>query len=364
MTFEACNQLKEIMSFSGFPDECLAEPSYLDSSDSRLDIITSLLAYALSPNVCFHVEKRKLITSDGKHALINKNSVNCGRTGETIEFTSPFFVFGEKIKTKCVSAKQMTMTTPLQLLLFAAEKIETVPNEKEQIVLDNWISLKIEIELASIITSIRTAIDSVIARCTILPTEICNPGPDITHFIETFRMLSDQDNKHVFFRKVEDSTASSSNCFNTSFTNQPEQYATPKEFNYQSSQESNEPVKKRINADTDTNVFNNNKMDTSALSSSSLQNEPNDSNVPAVGFFMDKRGGFFNNNNFNRGGGFNNSRNSFQYNNQSFSSVPAGQPLPPHLMQQSSNSNFNTNQQFNSFNNNNNRGGGTGNRGG
>ncbi len=110
MTFEARNQLKDIMVMSGFPEDCLAEVGFnQNETDHKLDVIGSLLTYALYPNVCFHTDKRKLITSDGKQALINKNSVNCGR--ESVTFASPFFVFGEKIKTRAVSAKQMTMVS-------------------------------------------------------------------------------------------------------------------------------------------------------------------------------------------------------------------------------------------------------------
>jgi ATP-dependent RNA helicase A len=57
--------------------------------------VISLLCYALYPNVCFHVSKRKLLTTEGKEALIHKNSVNCGR--EIPIFPSPFFVFTEKV---------------------------------------------------------------------------------------------------------------------------------------------------------------------------------------------------------------------------------------------------------------------------
>jgi hypothetical protein len=58
--------------------------------------VISLLCYALYPNVCFHVSKRKLLTTEGKEALIHKNSVNCGR--EIPMFPSPFFVFTEKVR--------------------------------------------------------------------------------------------------------------------------------------------------------------------------------------------------------------------------------------------------------------------------
>lgn len=96
--------------YIGFPEECLYEANFdQNGNDHKLDMIISLLTYALYPNVCFHIDKRKLLTSDGKQALINANSVNCGR--EIVSFPSPFFVFGEKIKTRAVSAKQMTMVT-------------------------------------------------------------------------------------------------------------------------------------------------------------------------------------------------------------------------------------------------------------
>ena len=50
----------------------------------------------LYPNICMHKDKRKVLTTEGKAALIHKASVNCmGR--DVITFDSPFFVFGEKV---------------------------------------------------------------------------------------------------------------------------------------------------------------------------------------------------------------------------------------------------------------------------
>ena len=47
------------------------------------------------PNVCVHREKRKVLTTEGKAALIHKSSVNCSNREQT--FPTPFFVFGEKV---------------------------------------------------------------------------------------------------------------------------------------------------------------------------------------------------------------------------------------------------------------------------
>jgi len=110
------------MIMSGFPEECLSSQWFdVEQSNSKLDIVfkkilfnlilifvflkvISLLCYALYPNVCFHVSKRKLLTTEGKEALIHKNSVNCGR--EIPIFPSPFFVFTEKVKPKTLNSIQ------------------------------------------------------------------------------------------------------------------------------------------------------------------------------------------------------------------------------------------------------------------
>ncbi|PVD39568.1 hypothetical protein C0Q70_02203 [Pomacea canaliculata] len=85
----------------------------------------------LYPNVCFHQEKHKVLTQES-HALIHKSSVNC--SSFEILFPSPFFIFGEK-NHRAVSAKQMTMVSPLQLLLFAHDQYH---GRSRWCVLDNW----------------------------------------------------------------------------------------------------------------------------------------------------------------------------------------------------------------------------------
>ena len=101
--------------------------------DEKLDVVLSLLCLGLYPNVCFHTGKRKVLTMESKAALVHKSSVNCD--SREIHFPSPFFVFGEKIRTKAVSCKQMSMVSAAQLLLFAARTIKT---DGDKIVLDDW----------------------------------------------------------------------------------------------------------------------------------------------------------------------------------------------------------------------------------
>ena len=55
----------------------------------------TLLGLGLYPNVCYHKEKRKVLTVESKAALVHKSSVNC--SNYEIKFPSPFFIFGEKV---------------------------------------------------------------------------------------------------------------------------------------------------------------------------------------------------------------------------------------------------------------------------
>ena len=55
----------------------------------------ALLCVGLYPNVCYHKEKRHLLTMDGRGALIHKSSINI--VNKDPHFPSPYFVFGEKV---------------------------------------------------------------------------------------------------------------------------------------------------------------------------------------------------------------------------------------------------------------------------
>lgn len=61
--------------------------------DNNLDVVISLLTYGSYPNVCYHKEKRKILTTEGCNALIH----NCAFSSQDITYPSPFFVFSEKV---------------------------------------------------------------------------------------------------------------------------------------------------------------------------------------------------------------------------------------------------------------------------
>ncbi|XP_020645392.1 ATP-dependent RNA helicase A isoform X2 [Pogona vitticeps] len=175
MTWEAKVQLKDILINSGFPEECLMTQVFNNTGpDNNLDIVISLLAFGLYPNVCFHKEKRKILTTEGRNALIHKSSVNCPFSSQDMKYPSPFFVFGEKIRTRAISAKAMTLVSPLQLLLFGSKK---VVSDGEIIILDDWIKLQMPHNAAACITALRATMEALVVEVTKNPEIISDLDP-------------------------------------------------------------------------------------------------------------------------------------------------------------------------------------------
>ncbi|XP_061859938.1 ATP-dependent RNA helicase A isoform X2 [Colius striatus] len=188
MTWEAKVQLKDILISSGFPEECLmTQPFNNTGPDNNLDVVISLLAFGVYPNVCYHKEKRKILTTEGHNALIHKSSVNCPFSSQDIKYPSPFFVFGEKIRTRAISAKAMTMVSPLQLLLFASKK---VLSDGELVLIDDWIKLRMPHNSAACITALRAAMEALVVEVTKDPEIIRQLDPANERMLNAIRQLS------------------------------------------------------------------------------------------------------------------------------------------------------------------------------
>ncbi|KFP19204.1 ATP-dependent RNA helicase A, partial [Egretta garzetta] len=188
MTWEAKVQLKDILINSGFPEECLmTQPFNNTGPDNNLDVVISLLAFGVYPNVCYHKEKRKILTTEGHNALIHKSSVNCPFSSQDIKYPSPFFVFGEKIRTRAISAKAMTLVSPLQLLLFASKK---VLSDGELVLVDDWIKLKMPHNTAACITALRAAMEALVVEVTKDPKIIQQLDPANEQMLNVIRQIS------------------------------------------------------------------------------------------------------------------------------------------------------------------------------
>ncbi|XP_034234638.1 ATP-dependent RNA helicase A isoform X2 [Thrips palmi] len=184
VTWEAKNQLRDLLMACGFPEETLAPQMYnYHGPDAKLDMVVALLSLGLYPNVCYHQEKRKVLTTESKSALIHKTSVNCRNDAS---FPFPFFVFGEKIRTRAVSCKQMTMVTPIHLLLFGSRKVDVVDG---LVRLDNWILLKMDPNQAAAVVALRPAIESLVIRASKEPELITELSPLDEKVINIIRQL-------------------------------------------------------------------------------------------------------------------------------------------------------------------------------
>uniref|UniRef100_A0A6I8Q2R4 RNA helicase n=1 Tax=Xenopus tropicalis TaxID=8364 RepID=A0A6I8Q2R4_XENTR len=188
MTWEAKVQLKEILVNSGFPEECLMTQVFNNTGpDNNLDVVISLLAFGVYPNVCYHKEKRKILTTEGRNALIHKSSVNCPFSNQDLKYPSPFFVFSEKIRTRAISAKGMTMVSPLQLLLFASKK---VMSDGEFILLDDWIRLSLPHDESACITALRAALEALVVEVTKEPEILSQLDPVNEKMLNMIRLIS------------------------------------------------------------------------------------------------------------------------------------------------------------------------------
>lgn len=173
VTWEAKNQLVQLLTTSGFPEDTMVPQMYnYTGQDPKLDMVMALMCMGLYPNVAYHQAKRKVLTTGNKIALIHKTSVNCSNFEQTFPF--PFFVYGEKIRTKAVSCKQMTMVTPIHLLLFGSRKVEYVDGIVR---LDNWVNLDIKPDLAAAIVALRPALESLIIKASKEPEQILESSP-------------------------------------------------------------------------------------------------------------------------------------------------------------------------------------------
>lgn len=193
VTWEAKRQLQDLLVQAGFPEETMIE-HYIEANqdDPKLDVVMGLLCSGLYPNVCYHKEKRKVLTTESKAALIHKTSVNCSNLQVT--FTYPFFVYGEKIRTRAVSCKQMSMVSPIHLLLFGSKKIDyIVAPDHKAIRLDNWLNLDLDPYHASLIASLRPSIENMIVRASEAPDEVLNKDFEYNQLIDIIKELCKMD---------------------------------------------------------------------------------------------------------------------------------------------------------------------------
>lgn len=184
--FDAKNQFLDLLQQAGFPEECML-PQRVDanSDDPMLDMSLALLCLGLYPNICVHKEKRKVLTTESKAALLHKTSVNCSNLAVTFQY--PFFVFGEKIRTRAVSCKQMSMVAPLQIMLFGSRKIDLAPNNVVRV--DNWLNFEMDPEHAAKIGALKPALEDLITLACDNPSSVLQLDTPFAKLVQVIKDL-------------------------------------------------------------------------------------------------------------------------------------------------------------------------------
>ncbi|KAH8394703.1 hypothetical protein KR222_002076, partial [Zaprionus bogoriensis] len=187
--YDAKNQFLDLLQQAGFPDECmLPQPVDANSDDPVLDTALALLCLGLYPNICVHKEKRKVLTTESKAALLHKTSVNCSNLA--VSFQYPFFVFGEKIRTRAVSCKQMSMVSPLQILLFGCRKIDLASNNMVRV--DNWLNFDMDPEHAAKIGALKPALEDLITVACDNPNNVLHLDAPFAKLVSVIKSLCEQ----------------------------------------------------------------------------------------------------------------------------------------------------------------------------
>ncbi|KAL3097315.1 hypothetical protein niasHT_023534 [Heterodera trifolii] len=191
MSNEAKRQLYDVMvHISGFPEKTFQVfPIDVHSDDSNLDIFLSLMIAAYYPNVCYMKDKRRVFTLEQTTAILsNMSSCVPFNRNETFDFPSPLFVFSEKLRTSCISCKQASMVSPLQLLLFGSRRVEALSPHKVK--LDNMIPLAMSASIAAKIVALRPSIENMIIRTCLHPELLANPPNEDKELVAILRALS------------------------------------------------------------------------------------------------------------------------------------------------------------------------------
>ncbi|VDM17535.1 unnamed protein product [Hydatigera taeniaeformis] len=206
--------IRNILVGLGFPESVLSNRliSFNDRNCSTFDYVAAMLTNGLYPNIAYHVEKRKLLTAEGKCALVHKGSVNCTKNPS---FAFPLFAFTEKIRTQAISCKTLTMITPIQLLLFGCRRgiwkpkptdvegvrsderrVASTEEEEGVVLLDDWLPFRMRYSTAARIFALRPALEALLVRICLQPACLEDLSSEDSSVIELTRELCRQTALH------------------------------------------------------------------------------------------------------------------------------------------------------------------------
>uniref|UniRef100_A0A8R1DK51 RNA helicase n=1 Tax=Caenorhabditis japonica TaxID=281687 RepID=A0A8R1DK51_CAEJA len=175
-----------------FPEDILYDiPVNTNGPDRELDLMRSLLVMALYPNIAYFTGKRKVLTIDQSSALINKYSVLVPMNNrQEMDLPSPLLVFTEKVRTRCISCKGLSVITALQLLVFGSRKIECIGPGLLRI--DDTFTLRMDVPTAIQLVALRPCIEALLVRSCENPESLSVVNPDDAELKQLLRDISSE----------------------------------------------------------------------------------------------------------------------------------------------------------------------------
>ncbi|PAV87698.1 hypothetical protein WR25_03737 [Diploscapter pachys] len=190
MTMGARNQLLDVLCNNcGFPYDSLGDIHVSTrGQDLNLDLLMSMLVSALYPNIAYYKGKRKVYTLEQTSALVSKMSMLTPLQGDAIQPPSPLLVFTEKLRTRVISCKELSVISAVQLLLFGSRKVECVGENLVR--LDDMFTLKMSPDSAAAIVALRPCVESLLVRYCLAPETLEGPSDADKELGDLLRELS------------------------------------------------------------------------------------------------------------------------------------------------------------------------------
>uniref|UniRef100_A0A1I7UYS9 RNA helicase n=1 Tax=Caenorhabditis tropicalis TaxID=1561998 RepID=A0A1I7UYS9_9PELO len=194
MTEGARRQLIDVLrNHCCFPNEILFDVNVnVKGKDRELDLMRSLLIMALYPNVAYYTGKRNVLTIEQSGALINKYSVLVPMNNrQDMDLPSPLLVFTEKVRTKCISCKGVSVITAIQLLIFGSRKVECVGEGRVRV--DDMITIRMNVKTAAALLALRPCIESLLVNSCENPESLGVLNHESAELRHLLRELSSED---------------------------------------------------------------------------------------------------------------------------------------------------------------------------
>ena len=150
---------------------------------------------------------------------------------EDIPIPSPYFVFGEKLRTKTVAAKQLSMVEIIHLALFGSNLLTA---SGDLATLDSWLDLRLPFKHAAIIGGIREAITDLLSKVALNPEAVLTMDAndiELTTLVTELTKIETYPEKHELRESTVSNTVPHTGRFRSRGPRYPRAHTYPRQAN-------------------------------------------------------------------------------------------------------------------------------------